>query len=60
MNKIDLSPIKKPLIVFLILILISITIPFLLPATFWGAYLMWIFLSLVVIVYGLVVLGRGK
>jgi len=60
MDKINLSPIKKPLIVFLILILFSLTVPFLLPATFFGAYLFWIILSLVVILYGLLIIGGGK
>ncbi|HOF02723.1 MAG TPA: hypothetical protein PLT58_01995 [Atribacterota bacterium] len=57
MNKIDLSPIKKPLIIFLVLILGSLTIPFLLPASFFGAYLFWIVLSAVVILYGILVIG---
>lgn len=60
MNKIDLSPIVKPLIFFLVLILLSLTVPYLLPPTFLGAYLVWILLSLIVIFYGLVILGRGK
>ena len=58
MNKIDLNPIKKPLVVFLIIILLSLTIPFLLPATFSGAYLFWIVLSIVVICYGIEIIGR--
>ena len=60
MDKINLSPIKKPLIVFLILILFSLTVPFFLPSTFLGAYLFWIILSLVVILYGLLIIGGGK
>lgn len=60
MDKIDLNPIKKPLIIFLILILSSLTIPFLLPATFFGAYLFWIALSIIVIIYGLRIIIRGE
>jgi uncharacterized protein (DUF58 family) len=60
MEKIDLNHIKKPLIVFLILIIVSLTIPFLLGATFFGAYLFWIVLSLVVILYGLLIITGGE
>jgi|LSQX01.2.fsa_nt_gb hypothetical protein len=60
MDKIDLKPIKKPLIVFIILIIISLTIPFLLGATFFGAYLFWIVLSLIVILYGLLIMAGGE
>ena len=60
MNRIDLKPIKRPLIIFLILILLSLTVPFLLPATFLGAYLCWIILSLIAIIYGLIVIGGSK
>ena len=58
MDKIDLNPIKKPLIVFLILIIASLTIPFLMGANFFGAYLFWIVLSLIAIVYGLLIITR--
>lgn len=60
MDKIDLNPIKRPLIVFLILIIASLTIPFLMDANFFGAYLFWIVLSLVVILYGLLIITRGE
>ena len=60
MDKIDLNHIKKPLIVFLILIIVSLTIPFLLGATFFGAYLFWIVLSLAVILYGLLIITGGE
>ena len=60
MDKIDLNHIKKPLIVFLILIIVSLTIPFLLGATFFGAYLFWIVLSLAVILYGLLIIVGGE
>ena len=59
MNKFDLNPIKKPLIVFLVIILISLTIPYLLPATFMGAYLFWIILTLIAILYGLLLIFSG-
>ncbi len=60
MDKIDLNSIKKPLIIFIILILLSLTIPFILPATFFGAYLFWIILSIVVILYGLRIIADGE
>ncbi len=60
MDKIDLNPIKKPLIIFLILIIFSLTIPFLLPSTFFGAYLFWIVLSIVAILYGLLIITGGQ
>jgi hypothetical protein len=60
MIKIDFKAIKRPLIIFLILILLSLTVPFLLPATFLGAYLFWIILSLIIIIYGLMVIGGSK
>ncbi|NLL62271.1 MAG: hypothetical protein GX240_05805 [Candidatus Atribacteria bacterium] len=58
MNKIDLNRIKRPLIIFLIIIFLSLTVPFLLPATFSGAYLFWIVLSLVAICYSIGIMGR--
>jgi hypothetical protein len=60
MIKIDFKAIKRPLIIFLIFILLSLTVPFLLPATFLGAYLFWIILSLITIIYGLIVIGGSK
>lgn len=60
MDKIDINSIKKPLVIFLILILLSLTVPFLLPAAFLGAYLFWIILSIVVIFYGLQMIGKEK
>ncbi|KUK85957.1 MAG: hypothetical protein XE03_1798 [candidate division TA06 bacterium 34_109] len=60
MIKMDFKAIKRPLIIFLILILLSLTVPFLLPATFLGAYLFWIILSLIIIIYGLMVIGGSK
>ena len=60
MIKIDFKSIKRPLIIFVILILFSLTIPFLLPATFWGAYLFWLMLSILVILYGLIGIGVFK
>ncbi|MBN2394870.1 MAG: hypothetical protein JXC36_00220 [Candidatus Atribacteria bacterium] len=57
MVKIDLKVIKKPLLIFLILIITSLTIPFLLPATFKGAYLFWIILAVITIFYGIVRIG---
>lgn len=59
MDKIDLNLIKKPLIIFLIFIISSLTIPFLLPAAFFGAYLFWVVLSLAVILYGLLIIAGG-
>jgi hypothetical protein len=58
--KIDFNIIKKPLIVFIILIIASLTVPYLLPATFLGSYLFWIILSVVVIGYGMMVIGGLK
>ena len=60
MTIIDLSSIRKPLIIFLIFIVSSLTIPFLMPATFFGAYLFWIVLSLAVILYGLLIIAGGE
>ena len=60
MINIDFKVIKKPLIVFLVLIILSLTVPYLLPATFWGAYLFWIVLSVIVILYGIIVIGGLK
>lgn len=60
MIKIDFNIIKKPLIVFVILIIASLTVPYLLPATFLGPYLFWIILSVVVIVYGMMIIGGLK
>ncbi|HNR64994.1 MAG TPA: hypothetical protein PKJ95_01730 [Atribacterota bacterium] len=60
MDKINLNPIKKPLIIFLILIISSLTIPFFLPATFLGSYLFWIVLTLIVIFYGLLIIAGGE
>lgn len=59
-NKIDINQIKKPLKIFLIIIFLSLTIPFLLPANFFGAYLFWIVLSLVAILYGLLIIGGDR
>jgi len=58
--KIDLNVIKKPLIIFIVLIVLSITVPYLLPGTFLGSYLLWIILSIIVIVYGIMVIGGLK
>ncbi len=58
MIKIDFNIVKKPLIFFIILIIASLTVPYLLPATFLGSYLFWIILSVVVIGYGMMVI-RG-
>ncbi len=60
MINIDFKVIKKPLIVFLVLIILSLTVPYILPATFLGAYLFWIVLSLIVILYGIIVIGGLK
>jgi len=60
MIKIDFKMIKKPLIIFIILIILSLTVPYLLPATFTGSYLFWIILSVVVILYGIKVIGGLK
>ncbi|HKK83709.1 MAG TPA: hypothetical protein VJ958_05715 [Atribacterota bacterium] len=60
MIKIDFKVIKKPLIIFIILIILSLTVPYLLPATFTGSYLFWIILSVVVILYGIKVIGGLK
>jgi len=60
MIKIDFKVIKKPLIIFIILIILSLTVPYLLPATFTGSYLFWIILSLMVILYGIKVIGGLK
>jgi hypothetical protein len=58
--KIDFNIIKKPMIVFIILIIASLTVPYLLPATFLGSYLFWIILSVAVIGYGMMVIGGLK
>jgi len=58
--KIDFNIIKKPLIIFIILIIASLTVPYLLPATFLGSYLFWIILSVAVIGYGMMVIGGLK
>ncbi len=60
MIKIDFRIIKKPLIIFIILIIASLTVPYLLPGTFLGSYLFWIILSIVVIGYGIMVIGGLK
>jgi hypothetical protein len=60
MINIDFKVIKRPLVIFIILIILSLTIPFLLPANFWGAYLFWIILSVIVIIYGIIVIGGLK
>ncbi len=60
MINIDFKVIKKPLIVFLVLIILSLTVPYLLPATFLGAYIFWIVLSVIVILYGIMVIGGLK
>ncbi len=60
MIKIDFKVIKRPLIIFIILIVLSLTVPYLLPATFRGAYLFWIILSVIVIAYGILVIGGLK
>jgi hypothetical protein len=58
--KIDFNIIKKPLIIFIILIIASLTVPYLLPSTFLGSYLFWIILSVAVIGYGMMVIGGLK
>jgi hypothetical protein len=60
MIKIDFKVIRKPLIIFIILIIASLTVPYLLPGTFLGSYLFWIILSIVVIGYGIMVIGGLK
>jgi hypothetical protein len=60
MINIDFKVIKKPLIVFIVLIILSLTVPYLLPATYWGAYLFWIAMSIVVILYGIILIGGLK
>jgi len=60
MIKINFKLIKKPLIIFVILIIFSLTVPYLLPATFTGSYLFWIILSVVVILYGIKLIGGLK
>ncbi|MFW6148984.1 MAG: hypothetical protein ACOC6D_03915 [Atribacterota bacterium] len=60
MIKIDFKVIKKPLIIFIILIILSLTVPYFLPATFTGSYLFWITLSVVVILYGIKLIGGLK
>ena len=60
MIKIDFKVIKRPLLIFILLIILSLTVSYLLPATFWGSYLFWIILSVVVILYGMVVIGGLK
>ena len=60
MIKIDFKHLKKPLLFLMILIILSLTIPYLLPAAFTGAYLFWIVLSLVVMVYGMMLIGGLK
>lgn len=60
MVKIDFERMKRPLIIFLILIVLSLTVPFLLPASFGGAYLFWLGLTIFVILYGLLIIGGIK
>jgi len=60
MIKIDFNIIKKPLIIFIVLIILSLTVPYLLPATFLGSYLFWIILTVVVIFYGILLVGGLK
>ena len=60
MIRIDLKLLKRPLLVFIILIILSLTVPYLLPATFWGAYLFWIVISVIVILYGSALIGGLK
>jgi len=60
MIKIDFKVIRKPLIIFIILIILSLTVPYLLPSTFTGSYLFWIILSVMVILYGIKVIGGLK
>jgi hypothetical protein len=60
MIKINIKNIKKQLIVFMILIFSSLTVPYLLPATFFGSYLLWILLSIGTIIYGIMLIGGLK
>ncbi|MDD2352267.1 MAG: hypothetical protein WCV43_00655 [Candidatus Caldatribacteriota bacterium] len=60
MIKINIKNIKKQLIVFMILIFSSLTVPYLLPATFLGSYLLWILLSIGTIIYGIMLIGGLK
>jgi len=60
MIKINIKNIKKQLIVFMILIFSSLTVPYLLPATFSGSYLLWILLSIGTIIYGIMLIGGLK
>jgi len=60
MIKIDFKTIKSPLIVFVIFIILSMTVPFILPAKFFGAYLFWLILSVIVIIYGIIIIGGSK
>ncbi len=60
MIKINFKNIKKPLFIFIVLILTSLTVPYLLPSTFTGSYLLWIILPVITILYGLIVLGGIK
>lgn len=58
MIKNDMKSIKVPLIIFIILIILSLTIPYYLPNTLFGSYLFWIILSVVFIIYGIIVMRR--
>jgi len=60
MIKIDFNKIKLPLIIFIFFLILSITVPFLLPPKIFGAYLFWLILSLVVITYGIIIIGGSK
>lgn len=60
MIKIDFNIIRKPLIIFIILIIASLTVPYLLPGAFLGSYLFWIVLSVLIIGYGIVIIGGLK
>jgi len=58
MIKNDMKSIKVPLIVFIILIILSLTIPYYLPNTLYGSYLLWIVLTIIAIIYGIIVTRR--
>lgn len=60
MIQIDFKKIKIPLLIFIIFICLSLTLPFFLPAQFMGAYLLWIILAIVSILYGISVIGGLK
>ncbi len=49
---------KKFLAVYLVIVALDFTVPFLLPHKITGAYLFWIILTIITILYGIFSIGR--